>query len=336
MKTLTVTDYQALPKVELHLHLDTSMRVDTIRRFLIREGYEVPEPLDQYTVAPAKCENLLEYLRKIDPALDALQSAEAIEETAFQMSEDLAANGHIYAEIRFAPNLNIRKGETVDSILSAAIRGFERGRKTFGVEVGIILCILRHFTPEQNESVTDLALRRPQDIVGFDLAGDENFSGMSQKHHFDRVREMGIPVTIHAAEAWGPDRLEEAIRHLGARRIGHGVRLEENPELLRELIDRQIPLEMCPTSNVQTNATTDFSSHPIDRYLQMGVAVTVNTDALTVTPSTLSQEYAVLSKTFGWGLEQFIRTQKTAISTLFLPDRDKQRLQTQFDLRIKR
>lgn len=319
-----------LPKVELHLHLDTSVRPDTIRKYLKREGLPVPEPIENYVIAPAKCKDLLEFLEKIDLALDALQSTEAIEETAYQLVESLALCGHIYAEIRYAPHLNIRKGETNESILDASLRGFERGKKDFGVEVGVILCALRHFTFEQNEPLIQTALTYADRIVGFDFAGDEYQAKLDHRVLFDKIHDAGIPITIHAAEACGPERLQEALDIFHAKRIGHGVRLEENSELLKRVLDLQIPLEMCPTSNVQTNATTSYDTHPADRYLNQGLAVTINTDAMTTTPSNLVKEYEVLIKTFGWGLAEIKKTQETAIENLFLPSQKKSDIRTLF------
>lgn len=332
-KTMDSTLIRKLPKVELHLHLDTSVHLDLIRKYLIREGKPVPEPLAEFCIAPAKCENLLDYLHKIDVALDALQSPESIEEAAYFLSRRLAENHHIYAEVRYAPHLNNRNGHSVQDILDASLRGFEQGRREFGVEVGVILCALRHFTPEYNTLVTELAVRNTGKIVGFDLAGDENQSGAGQKAHFDKVHSAGIPITIHAAEAWGPERLAEALDLLHARRIGHGIRLEEDPDLMQRVIDLQIPLELCPTSNVQTNATATIETHPADRYLKAGVAITINTDAYTTTPSDLSGEYELLARTFGWGLKEIKLTQETAIRNLFVPDGKRKEILAEFHRR---
>lgn len=324
-------DFKKLPKIELHLHLDTSVPIEVIRKYLIREGHPVPEPLKEACVGPAKCKSLVDYLERIDPALKALQSADAIEETAYQMAANLAANNHFYTEIRFAPHLHLEKGETIDSIFSAAKRGYTRAKKDFGIDIGIILCALRHFTPEQNEPLVKFALQHQDQFCGFDLASDESISGERQRRHFDTIHQAGIPITVHAGEACGPERIMEAVDMLHAQRIGHGVRLFENPNLLDRLKKEQIPLEMCPTSNVQTNATASFETHPIDRYLNEGVCVTVNTDSNTITPSNLTKEYEILNRTFNWGLEQFKQTQKNAIRHAFVSEEKRKVLDKTFD-----
>ena len=323
-------NYKLLPKVELHLHLDTSMRIETIRKFLIREKIDVPEPLEQFCVAPDKCENLMDYLDRIVPALNALQSTDAIEETAYQLVESLGEFNHLYTEIRFAPQLHLEKGESTQSILNAALRGFKRGTKDFKTEIGVIICALRHLSKEENMDIADLAIRNRENIAGFDLAANEEISGNHQKIVFEKIKAAGIPITVHAGEAMGPERIDEAISVLNARRIGHGVRLEENSELKKKIIDLQIPLEMCPTSNVQTNSTASYSTHPADRYLKENICVTINTDSNTITPSNLTSEYEILGKTFGWGIEEFRKTQINAIDHSFLEKDKKAELKRKF------
>lgn len=323
-------NYKSLPKVELHLHLDTSMKVETIRKYLTREKIEIPEPLESYCIAPDKCENLMDYLDRIVPALNALQSTDAVEETAYQLVESLGEYHHIYTEIRFAPQLHLQRGETMQSIFDAALRGFKRGTKDFGTEIGVIVCALRHLSSDENMSIADLAIKNREQISGFDLAADEGISGAHQKSVFEKINSAGIPITIHAGEAMGPERIEEAVSILHAQRIGHGVRLEENSDLKRKIIDLQIPLEMCPTSNVQTNATKSYHTHPADRYLKENICVTINTDSNTITPSNLTNEYQILEKTFGWGIEEYKKTQLNAIENSFLEKTKKSELRKKF------
>lgn len=328
-------DYKLLPKVELHLHLDTSMRIETIRKYLIREKIEIPEPLEEFCVAPNKCWDLMDYLKRIEPALQALQSSDAIEETAYQLAQSLSGYNHIYTEIRFAPQLHNEKGETPQSILDAAIRGFKQSEKESGIKIGIILCALRQDSIEKNKMIAELAIKNREHIVGFDLAANEAVSGLRLQKIFDKIHASEIPITAHAGEAKGPERIEEALFHLHAQRIGHGVRLEENPELKKKLIDLQIPLEMCPTSNVQTNATKTFDTHPADRYLKDGVCVTINTDSNTITPSNLTKEYEILDQTFGWGIDEFKKTQLNAIDHSFLSKDEKTELRNLFLNKMK-
>jgi adenosine deaminase len=259
----------------------------------------------------------------VDLALQVLQTAPALERAAYELLEDMADENIIYAEIRYAPQLCTRRGLSMQQVIDAVTAGLQAGVEQLGVRTGQILCCLRHDPSAVSHEVAQHAIAnwRPGKVVGLDLAADEAaYRGFPHRTAFRLAQGVGMPRTIHAGEAAGAESIQEAITLLGAQRLGHGVRLREDPRLFEPVRQRHIALEMCPTSNVQTRAVADLSDHPIDSYLQQGLPVTVNTDGRTTTNTTLTQEYARLCKQFGWGLEQIKRTVWTAANSAFLAD----------------
>ncbi len=327
--TLTEETIRNLPKVELHIHLDTSIRPHTVAKLGMEQGINLPDDLAAALIAPAVCDNLADYLTRVRTALEVLQTTSALERVAYELVEDMARENMVYAEIRYAPQLCIRRGLSMQQVIDAVTAGLHAGQADFGVRTGQIICCLRQDPSALSHEVAQYAITnwRPGNVVGLDLAADEAvYGGFPHYTAFRLARGVGMPRTVHAGEAAGAESVREAITLLGAQRLGHGVRLEEDPALFAPVREQYITLEMCPTSNVQTRAVSSLAEHPVDRYLKQELPVTVNTDGRTTSNTTLTQEYLKLSQQFGWELEQIQHTVLTAVASAFVSNEEKAEL----------
>jgi adenosine deaminase len=274
--------------------------------------------LESALVAPPLCENLADYLRRIDLALEVMQERAHLVRIAQELVEDWAADGVIYGEVRFAPQLHRRRGLALQEIVNAVHEGLQEGAQKHSVHTGLILCCLRHENPIQSLEIAKLAADNRDKICALDLAGDEaRFPGAMHADAFRLAHKAGLRCTVHAGEASGAESVREALELLGAERVGHGARAEESSEIVSFLQRRGIPLEMCPCSNVQTRAVASLTSHPIDRLFRRGVRVTVSTDARTVSDTTVTSEFEHLAKVFGWGPREFWICQRHAAEAAF-------------------
>ncbi len=312
-------DFRKLPKIELHCHLDASVRIATVAELGRQIGLTLPEPLAPALVAPEICLDLADFLLRIDLALEVMQHRDQLVRIAREFVEDLALDGVIYGEVRFAPQLHLRQGLSLQEVVDAVHEGLFQGQREFGVATGLILCCLRHEPAARSVEIAKLALANRDKVCALDLAGDEaRFTGAAHAEAFALARAEGLRRTVHAGEAAGADSVREALELLGAERIGHGVRIEESADVEEVARDAAIALEMCPLSNVQTRAATSLGNHPIDRLLRKGLRVTVSTDARTVSGTTVSAEFDRLATTFGWGAAEFWRCQQHAAEAAFV------------------
>jgi adenosine deaminase len=326
---LTEETLRNLPKVELHVHLDTSVRPQTVGQLARQQCIDLPDDLDAALIAPPICDNLADYLTRVDLALQVLQTPEALERVAYELVQDMAAENMVYAEIRYAPQLCIRRGLSMQQVIDAVATGLQRARTDFGVRTGQIICCLRHDPSALSHEVAQYAIANwaPGKVVGLDLAADEAmYGGIPHRTAFRLARGVGMPRTVHAGEAAGAESVREAIEVLDAQRIGHGVHLQQDPSLFAPVRTRHIALEMCPTSNVQTRAVRSLAQHPIDRYLKYNLPVTVNTDGRTTSHTTLTREYMSLVRQFGWGLPQLQRVVLTAAASAFVGEEEREEL----------
>jgi adenosine deaminase len=297
--------FEALPKTDLHVHLDGSLRLETILD-LAREGrIELPARDAAGLRAAIGCGNqfgsLVEYLRGFEITLRVMQTEESLERIAFELAEDAHRENVRYMEVRYAPMLHTRRGLKLTRVVEAVLAGLRRARETYGIKSNVILCGIRNISPESSYQMAELAVAyKGRGVVGFDLAGAE--ADFPPKHHrqaFQLVRDNNINCTIHAGEAYGPESIAQAIHVCGAHRIGHGCRLRENGDLLHYVTDHRIPLECCPSSNVQTGAVTTLESHPLKLYFDLGVRVTINTDNRLITDTSVSKELYLVHRTLG-------------------------------------
>jgi adenosine deaminase len=297
--------FQALPKTDLHVHLDGSLRLPSILELAREGGIELPATDEAGLRNAIGCGrqfgSLVEYLRGFDITLRVMQTEESLERIAFELAEDAHRENVLYMEVRYAPMLHTRRGLKLTRVVEAVLAGLRRARETYGIKSNVILCGIRNISPESSYQMAELAVAyKGRGVVGFDLAGAE--ADFPAKHHrlaFQLVRDNNINCTIHAGEAYGPQSIAQAIHVCGAHRIGHGCRLRENGDLLHYVIDHRIPLECCPSSNVQTGAVGALETHPLKLYFDLGVRVTVNTDNRLITDTSVSKELFLVHRAMG-------------------------------------
>ena len=315
-----------LPKVELHLHLDCSLSYKVVARLdssVTREEY-----LRDY-VAPARCTNLADFLARAPMGFRLMQSEAALRAVTEDVFEQLVDDGVVYAEIRFAPLLHLEQGLTAERVVAVVERAAEEMTRATGVEAGLVLCTLRHFTEEQSMQTARLVEQfNGSRVVALDIAGDE--AGFPLDAHvgaYRFAREHGLSRTAHAGEACGSESVWETLRLLAPQRIGHGTRSIEDAELVAHLKRERIHLELCPSSNVQiVPEIASWEDHPIDRLYRAGVSLNLNTDTRMLNPVTLSGEFERMRRVFGWGAEDFLRTNLMGVEAAFAKDAVKERV----------
>jgi adenosine deaminase len=317
-----------LPKLELHCHLDACVRVATAAEIGAELGLALPARLEDALVAPEVCADLADFLRRLDLALEVMQRAGDLTRVARELVEDFARERVIYAEVRFAPQLHTRRGLGMQQVLEAVHAGLQEGGRAHGVTTGLILCCLRHRPAQEGLEVARLAAANTGIVCALDLAGDEAGFPAAAPHApaFRLAREAGLRLTAHAGENAGAASVREVLELLGAERIGHGVRIEEDPPLVEEIARRRVTLDMCPRSNVQTRAVASLDSHPADRLLKRGLRVTISTDGRTTSATTLTGEFERLRARFGWGLAEFAACQRNAAEAAFVPPQAREAL----------
>jgi adenosine deaminase len=324
-------DYQNLPKIELHLHLDCSLSYKVVQQINPSISYE---DYKESFIAPPKCTDLNDYLKRAVKGYELMQTKEQLELVTLDLMEQLKADNLIYAEIRFAPLLHVEKGLTPYEVVQTVNDALVVGIHNTGVEARLILCTLRHYYEEQSmETVKLVEQFRGSKVVAFDMAGDEKgFPVDAHTTAFLYAKEKEIHVTCHAGEACGAESVWNVLQHLHPSRIGHGVRSAEDDKLLDHLKKQNIHLEVCPTSNVQTNVVNTIHDHPANKIYRHGVSMSINTDAKTISPVTLTSEYALLETTFGWGKDHFRKCNLEAIEHSFCEDSLKEKLREKIKL----
>ncbi|MGH3441752.1 MAG: adenosine deaminase [Nitriliruptorales bacterium] len=312
----TLEAIRRAPKVLLHDHLDGGVRATTVLDLAREAGYENlpttdPDDLADWFHRGANRLDLGLYLETFAHTVGVMQTKEALTRVAAECAEDLANDGIVYAEVRFAPELHLDRGLSLDEVVAAVIEGFEQGSRDRRIVIGTLLTAMR--TAAGSIEIAELAVRwRDAGVVGFDIAGQE--AGHPPTRHldaFDLVRRANFHITIHAGEGFGLPSIWEAIQLCGGERLGHGVRIVDDIEVDGDEIrlgqlaafvrDRRIPLELCPTSNVHTGAAASIAEHPIGLLHRLRFRVTVSTDNRLMSDITLSGEMARLVEAFGLG-----------------------------------
>jgi len=326
---------QSLPKVLLHEHLDGVLRPQTVVELARHAGYldlptSDPEALAQWFHRGASHGSLKRYLEGFTHTIVVMQTEEALERVAYEQAEDLSKDGVVYFETRFAPVFHRQKGLTHQQVVSAVLKGLERGRKDFGIASGLIICAMRNLdgSLEMAELAVDF---RARGVVGFDLAGEEG--GYPPKKHveaFHYIQRENFNITIHAGEGYGKESIWQAIQYCGAHRIGHGTRLIDDiavvdgravklGDLAQYVLDKRIPLEICLISNVHTGATPSLAEHPFKILYQEKFRVTLNTDNRLMSNTSMTREFEAAADTFGLSVDDFEKITINAMKSAFLP-----------------
>lgn len=306
---------EQLPKIDLHCHLDGSLTKAMIERHL---GRAITE--DMLTVSD-NCRSLTEYLEKFDLPVQCLQDAEGLEDGAYTFMKEIAAENIKYIEVRFAPMLSVHGDICCKEVLEAVRKGMERAKEEFKVRYGIIVCAMRNHSMEQNMEM--LACARTylgKGVCALDLAGDESaFPTADFRELFREAKRIGMPFTIHSGETGSVENVREALE-LGEKRIGHGIALIKDPELMKAYAEAGIGVEMCPTSNFQTKAVRSWEEYPLQQFLHAGIKVSVNTDNRTVSGTTMTKELKKIYEQYGRDEKLIVTLLRNAAETAFAPD----------------
>ena len=328
-----------LPKAELHCHLDGSVRPATLlelgREYRAPMPKSTPEELAAY-MRVDDARNLEDYLARFDITLAVMQTEDALERIAYELAEDVAAEGVRYIEVRYAPVLNVRGGLTLEQAVEAPLRGLRRAQRDHGVIGRLLICSLRHLPAATSLDLARLAVDfRREGVVGFDLAGGE--AGNPAAAHasaFLYAREHDLACTCHAGEGDGADSVRQAVHVCGASRLGHGTHLIDDPSLTQYVNDRRITVEICLTSNVQTRAAASYAAHPFRAYYDAGLSVVLNTDNRLMSGTTLVDEYAHAAEELDFTASELARVARNGFESAFLPYQERQQLLARVDAEI--
>jgi len=328
---------QQIPKIDLHRHLEGSLRLQTLAEIALEHGIDLPsyrtEDLRRYVQARDDQPDYHRFLAKFRLLRRFYRSREALERIATEVVADAAADNIRYLELRFNPiALSRAQRFPLLDVVKWVTGAIARAQQTYPVTVRLLLQIGRDEIPSAAEEILELALAyRARGIVGLDLAGDEvNYPAHRLAHIFRRARQEGLGVTIHAGEVGGAANVRDAVLLFQAQRIGHGVHALENSEVVRLLMERNIALEVCPTSNLQTGAVRSLSHHPLPDMLALGLRATLNTDDPSISDTTLTDEYLVAVTAMGLNLEQIRTMVFNALDAAFLPEVERASLREQF------
>jgi len=330
--TLSKELIQALPKAELHCHLDGSLRISTILDLAKKQKISLPADnevdLQNILIITDRVKSLEEYLKLFKITLSVMQTAESLERCSYELIEDVSRENIRYIEIRYSPFLHIDKGMTMEESVEAVHRGLIRGQKEFGVRSGIIICGIRDISPEISLQLAELAVTyKDKGVIGFDLAGtEENFPAKKHREAFYLIQNNNINATIHAGEAFGPSSIHQAIHYCSANRIGHGTRLHEDKDLMQYVNDHRIALEICLTSNIQIRSVDSIEMHPFKQYLAEDIRITLNTDNRLISNTTLTDEYFLAAKTFNLARQNLRTIIINGFKGAFLPHNERREM----------
>ena len=321
-----------LPLTDVHRHLDGNIRAQTIldlgRQFNLSLPASTLETLLPHVQVTSNEPDLVSFLSKLDWGVKVLASLEACRRVAYENVEDAARNGLHYVELRFSPRYMAMTHQLpVDGVVEAVIAGVKEGCKSFNVEARLIGIMSRTFGEAACEEELNALLAHRDGITALDLAGDElGFPGTLFLDHFTRARDAGWRITVHAGEAAGPESIWQAIRELGAERIGHGVKAVEDPALMDFLAEKRIGIESCLTSNIQTSTVASLAQHPLKTFLEHGVLASLNTDDPAVQGIDIQHEYRVAAPAAGLTPAQIRQAQINGLEMAFLSAGEKQAL----------
>jgi adenosine deaminase len=319
-----------LPKIELHCHLDGSIRPATLRKIADQQGIDLPKEdpqLHQLMIAPEKCKDLNDYLTRFHLVVQCLQTKAALKMAAYDVLSQAAAESIAYIEVRFAPSLHTKKGLSLTEVVTAVLSGLKQGMQDFNIKSNALLCGMRHEEQQSIAQIVHLAKTfKDSGVVGFDLAGNESdYPPVTFEEILNLAKQLTIPITLHAGECGCGHNVAEAV-YLGATRIGHGIALKDTPQYLPLLKEKKILLEMCPTSNLQTQTIQSPAEYPLRQFMAAGLKICINTDNRTVSNTTLTQEFLQLAQWCQLTYEEMKQLNQNAVSGAFLSAAEKNTL----------
>ncbi len=321
-----------MPKADLHVHLDGSMRLRTLWELAKEQGISLGarnlSALRKKVVVGDQCRGLGDYLRSFRHTLKVMQEPEALTRIAYELAEDAAKENVRYMEVRYSPLLHLEHRMTMPETVDAVLAGLKAAEQEFPIRTGVIVCGIRSMTPARSLALADIAVAyRSDGVVAFDLAGQEkDYPAKKHREAFYRALNSNLNVTVHAGEAFDVRSIHQAIHYCGAHRIGHGTRLLEDPGLLDYVRDHRIPLEICLTSNVQTRVVKRIEDHPFKYYLDEGLRVTVNTDSRLVSNTTVTKEMVRATRAFRLNHYEVRHILLSGFRCSFLPYKEKVRV----------
>jgi adenosine deaminase len=330
-----------IPKVDLHRHLEGSIEPRTLISIAKRKGIQLPSyneaELKPHLQITDKDKTLLDFIKKFDTIGKAFTDKDAVEEVTYEAVKDANADNVKYAEFRFSPvYMASQYGMQVEDVMQGVLDGVSKAKKDFDTDIGLIMIVERQMGPDHAAFVEALAEKyMDKGVVALDLANDEfNFPPGPYAKVFQQAKDAGLKVTVHAGEAGGAENVRVSIEDLKADRIGHGVRSFEDPAVEKLIKDRGIPLEMCPTSNVQTGATPSLDSHPFKKYYDEGIPVTINSDDPGVSDITLTDDYVKMVDRFGFTMRDVEKFVMNGLDAAFLPKDEKEALKKKYGTEI--
>ena len=325
---MTIKELTALPKVELHCHLDGSLSRGFIEKRLGRKVLQSELSVSE------DCRSLNEYLEKFDLPGKCIMDETGLKEAGYDVLKSMKQENVCYAEIRFAPLLSETPDMNCNKVIEALLAGLEKGKRDFGVEYGVITCAMRHHSEEENARM----LRTAREYLGHgvcaaDLAGAESLYPMSEfMELFKKTKALGMPFTLHAGECGNAQNIEDSVL-AGAGRIGHGIAMRGKPDIQKLVRKAGVGIEMCPISNLQTKAVPGTEAYPLREFLDAGLMVTINTDNRTVSRTSLTKELDFIQRTYGITDEEILHMMKNAAKTAFVDEEMKKRLLEKLDRR---
>ena len=324
-----------IPKTDLHLHLDGSLRLETVKDLAREQGVALKvdseDDLRRRLICGDACESLEEYLEAFDLTLSVLQEPDAVRRVAREVVEDAAKENVRYVEVRFSPILHLKNGHSMREILEGVLAGLDEASRKTGTLTGAIVCGIRNLPPQSTMELADLSVEyKNRGVVAFDLAGAEkDYPAKDHVQAFYKILNNNINCTCHAGEGFGPPSIHQAIHYLGAHRIGHGTRLHEDSDLMAYVNNHRIPMEICLSSNLQTGVVSRLADHPFRLYYDEDLRVTLNTDNTLMSATDITREYQLAVEAFELGIPDVRKLVLNGFKSAFLPLKRKVALLTQ-------
>lgn len=323
-----LSNIQNLPKIELHCHMDGSMGYEITQELAASIGeVHTLDEIKHLTTASMNCTSLAEYLAKFDIPLKCIKSKEGLKKISYDYVRQASLDNIKYAEMRFAPGSSLAPGLTYNDIFESIEEGLSLGKKEFGIDVGMIVCAMRHVSMDESLEMLKAAKEHMENgVVGCDIAGDEkSHTNYEYKQFFDTAKSYNMPFTIHSGECGNAQNIVEAI-NLGARRIGHGIAMAGHKDIIDLCVSRKIGVEMCPTSNLQTKAIDSLEHYPFMEFVQSGVCINISTDNRTVSDTTVTKEWELLNSNFELSLDMYEKQFTDSVEMSFACDDIKHKL----------